>query len=108
MTVGVEKITLIHPCLGAVHKKRPQKINSPGPQNVRTGSTPLSPCPCGHNINFEKSEVFLHQKCRRPRLKNLLSPLSAKCPHWTNLSILTADVFYGRPLIPYAFIVYIS
>jgi len=27
------------------------------------------------------------------------SPLSVKCPHWTTPFPLTADVFYGRPLI---------
>jgi len=27
------------------------------------------PCPCGHTINFEKSEVFCIKKCRRPHLK---------------------------------------
>jgi len=26
-------------------------------QNARTGLTP--PCPCGHVINFEKSEIFV-------------------------------------------------
>jgi len=40
---------------------------------------PFHPCPCGHTINFEKSEVFCTKKCGRPHLKNL--PL---CPHWTN------------------------
>jgi len=46
--------------LGFIHKRRSPKIAKnyplPCPQNVRTGS--ISPCPCGHTIDFEKSEVF--------------------------------------------------
>jgi len=30
------------------------------------------PCPCGHTINFEKSEVLCTKKCERPHLKNPL------------------------------------
>jgi len=45
------------------------------------GSTPLPPCPCGHTINFEKSQVFIAKKRGRPHLKQKL--LSEKCPHWT-------------------------
>jgi len=33
------------------------------------------PCPFGHTINFEKSEVVLHQKDEKPP-----SPMSEKCP----------------------------
>jgi len=64
------------------------------PQNVRTAQTPfLSPCPCGHTINF-KIRSFNTKKCERPHLKN--TPLSEKCPHWTNPLSLTADAFYGQ------------
>jgi len=31
-------------------------------------------CPCGHTMNFEKSEFFCTKKCERLHLKNLLSP----------------------------------
>jgi len=54
--------------LGIVHTKS-QKIDL------------LPPCPCGHTINFEKSEVFYTKNCGRPLLS---SPLSEKCTHWTN------------------------
>jgi len=36
---------------------------------------PPPPCPCGHTINFKKSEVFYTKKCRRPHLKK--APWSA-------------------------------
>jgi len=38
-------------------------------QNVRTGST-LPPFPCGHALNFEKSEMFCTKKFGRPHMKN--------------------------------------
>jgi len=50
-----------------------------------------SPCPCGHTINFKKSDVFCAKKCERPHLKN---PLVC-----TGQPLLTADVFSGR-LVP--------
>jgi len=37
-----------------------------------------TPCPCGHTINIEKSEVFCTKKCGRPHLKTPRpSPLTA-------------------------------
>jgi len=48
----------------------------------------LAPCPCGHIINFEKSE-FSHQKVQMSASEE--PSLSAKCSHWTTL--LTAVVF---------------
>jgi len=49
-----------------------------------------TPCPCGHTINFKKSEVFYTKKSAFPLVRKMSAldkPLS-----------LTADVFYGRPL----------
>jgi len=57
-------------------RTKSQKIY-PCPQNVRSGSTPLSPpCSCGHTTNFKKSEAFCTKKCGRPHLKT--SPLVCK------------------------------
>jgi len=42
-------------------------------------------------------------------MKNPLSPLPAKCLHWTNpfgLESLTADVFYGLPLSKFIIIIF--
>jgi len=90
---------------GAVHKRRPHKIAKnwpppllPCPQNVRTGSTPLPTCPCGHTINFKKTDEFLHQNVQTSTSEEPSSPLSTKCPNWTKTPPLTADVFYRRPL----------
>jgi len=60
-------------------KGRPQRTSAqnrekliPSPL-VRTGSTPLPPCPCGHKINFEKFEVFCAKMFVRPHLKYLIT-----------------------------------
>jgi len=72
--------------LGAVHKGRPHKIAK---------IDLLPPCPCGHTINFQKSEVFFTKKCGRPHLS---SPLSENVRTRQTPSPLTADIFYGQPL----------
>jgi len=54
-----------------------------------------SPCPCGHSINFEKSDVFSTRKCGRPHLKNALPPCSQNVRTGQTLSPLTADILYG-------------
>jgi len=48
-----------------VRKIRPHKIAK---------NWPHLPCPCGHTINFENSEVFCIKKCGLPHLKNPLTP----------------------------------
>jgi len=53
---------------------------------------PPPPCPCGHTINFENLEVFCTKKCGRPLVRKI-SGLD-KLP-----SPLTANIFYGRPLM---------
>jgi len=80
------KITERLETLGAVHKRRPHKID---PYPLVRADTP--------NI----SKIFLLQKVRTSAFEEIPSPspLSEKCPHWTN-SPPTADVFYGRPLTP--------
>jgi len=84
----------------AVHKGRPHKIaknclpSPPCPKNVRTGSTPLLPCPCGHTISFEKSEVFCFKKCTVHTSVYEESALSTL----DNPHPLSADVLYERPL----------
>jgi len=52
------------------------------------------PCPCGHTINFEKSEVFVPKSTD---VRILKYPLVRKMSALNN-SALTADVFYRRPL----------
>jgi len=42
---------------------------------------PSPPCPRGHTIDFEKSEVFCTKKSGRSHLQN--SSLTTKCPNWT-------------------------
>jgi len=69
--------------LGAVHKGRPLKNAKNQPPPSLFAKCPLwlnPPCPCGHTINFEKSE-FLNQKVRTSAS---IFPLVWKCPHWTN------------------------
>jgi len=60
---------------------------------------PSSPYSCGHTKNFEKSGVTFTKECGRPHLKNPPSPLSAKCPHWTNPLPPDCGLLYGQPLI---------
>jgi len=48
---------------------------------------PPSPCPCGHAINFEKSEALWIKKCGHSHF-----PSDFGRPH-----LLTSDVFYGQP-----------
>jgi len=49
---------------------------------------------------FQKNPMFFAPKIADVCIwRTLLPPLSAKCSHSTNPSPLTADVFYGRPLI---------
>jgi len=49
---------------------------------------------------FRKIQFFA-PKIAYVHIWRIPSPLSANCPHWTNhkLPALTADVFYGQPLI---------
>jgi len=61
---------------------------------VRNGSTPLSPYPFWHTINFEKSKIFYSKKYGRPHLKN---PLSS-CPQWTTPSPWLRTSFMNGPL----------
>jgi len=70
-------IVLAH--LGAVHKRRPQKIDPlpPCSHNIRTGSNP--PCPCGNTINSKNPDIFA-PKSADARIWRTLLP----CPHWTN------------------------
>jgi len=63
-------------------------------------ASPLPPCPCGHNLNFEKSEVFCTKKCGCTHLK------SPPLPCLPNVRIeqillppLNTDIFYGQSLI---------
>jgi len=63
---------------------------------VRNGSTPLLPCPCGHTVNFKKSEVSSTKKCGRPHMKK--KPLSAKCPYWSIGQTSTPPPDCGRLL----------
>jgi len=71
-------------CVRAVHKRRPHKIakNWLTPPPLSALVQPPLLCPCGHNINFEVSEVFCTKTCGRPHLKNHL--LSAICPRWSS------------------------
>jgi len=75
------------------------RLLSKGPsiKDVRTKSrkiNPLPPCPCGHTINFEKSD-FLHQKVRTSISEE---PPPHPCPQHvgTGQTLLPPDVFYGR------------
>jgi len=78
--------------LGAVHKRRPHKNDS----LVRTDSAPLVGA---DTLNFKKLEVFFAPKSLgvRIRINPLLLVRKISAPH----SPLTADVFYGQPLIPF-------
>jgi len=49
-------------------------------------------CPCGHTINFEKSDVFCTKTYGRPNLKNSLFLVHTGHPP------LIAKVLYGKPL----------
>jgi len=66
-------------------------------KDARANREKLTPCPCGHTIDFEYP-MFFAQKSADVRIWRILSPLSTKCPHWT--IPLTADVFYEQPLTP--------
>jgi len=74
-------------------KSRKIDIPPPCPQNVLN-----PPCMCGHPKNFEKSEVFCSKKFGRSHLKKPI-PLVRKKTAMDKLLPLTADVFYGRPLV---------
>jgi len=67
--------------LGAVHKRCLHKIakNWLPVRKLRTGLTSLISCPCGHTINFKKSEVFA-PKTVDDLIWSL--SLSEKCPYW--------------------------
>jgi len=56
-----------------------------------------TPCLCKHTINFEKSYVFCTKKYGRPHLKNPPCLQNVR----TRQTPVSADVFYGRPPIPY-------
>jgi len=71
-------------------------------ERFRTGSIPfLSPCPCGHTIIFEKSEVFCNLKYRKSNTEKPF-PLPSPCPQHVRtrqtLSPLTVEVFINGPL----------
>jgi len=79
--------------------------NDPSIKDIRIKSRktdPLLACPnwlnplypCGHNKNFEKSDVFCTKMCRRPHLKNPPFPKNVR----TGQTPLSADVFYRQPL----------
>jgi len=79
-----------------------EKLTSPPlcPQNVRTGSTPLLSCPCGHTMHFEKSGV-LRQKVwmsASEESPSLFPPYPKTVRAGQTPSLLTTDVFYGQPL----------
>jgi len=76
--------------LGAVNKGRPHKIAKNLPPPPLFAKCPLwliPPCPCGHTINFEKSEDFLHQKVRTSAsvlfLVRKMSALDKPPPTWS-------------------------
>jgi len=89
--------------LRAIHKRRLHEVAKnypllPCSQNVHTGST-SSPIACRvseHIINLKKSKVF----CTRSADVWIWKLSSfAKCSNWTNFLPLTADVFYGQPVM---------
>jgi len=55
---------------------------------------PLSPCPCGHTINFEISVYFCSKRCGCPHLKNSPCPTNVR----TGQTPLTENIFYGQLL----------
>jgi len=75
-------------------RTKSRKIDPPCPKNVRTGSTLFPPCPCGHTINFEKSEVFCAKKCGRTHLKKSPPP----CPQNVRTRQALPPVHCGRLL----------
>jgi len=76
-----------------ITQKRVTSLRFPTPRHSAKVSWPPYPmsalsqpphCPCGHTINFEKSDVFCTKKCGRQHRKNPLvrtgqAPLRPKC-----------------------------
>jgi len=90
-------------CLGVVHKGRPRKSRKVDhlphcPQNVRTGSTTFSPCPCGYKINLKKSEVFVSE-CADVRIWRIPLVHEMFAQHGQSPCPLSVHVLYGRCLI---------
>jgi len=83
-------------------KIRPHKIAKNFlPSCLHWLNSPLSPFPCGHTINFERSEGFYTKKYGRPHLKTP-SPFICKMSELDELpSPLIADVFYRWPQMHY-------
>jgi len=67
----------------------------PCPQNVCTGSTPS---PCGHTLNFKKSEVFALKGADDGRQHLKKPPCLKNVRAGQTPSPLTADVFYEQSL----------
>jgi len=104
LSVMSQTVTYFSVCFiyGAIHKGRPHKIMKNWPSfpfvcKMSALAQPLSsPGPCGHNINFEKSNVFCTKKCEHSIWRTeepLLNVwLDNPPPYW----ITSPD--YGHPL----------
>jgi len=92
------KIRKLHFNAPLVHKRRPHKIDP----LVRTASTSISTCPCGHIIIFEKSP---QQKLRtsvstEPPLLSTMDILPSDFEHllWTPIMNITLSTEWSRAL----------
>jgi len=86
------QLWFIYNLLGVVHKGRPHKIAKkmiPSPLISKMFALIQPPCPCGHT----KFQSFC-TKCVNVRISTLVRKMSA-----LDKPSLTADVFYGQPLI---------
>jgi len=79
-------------------RTKSRKIDSlPLVRKMSAQAQPPSPLSVRTHYNFEKSESFCAKNCGRPHLKNPSCPRNVRTEQTP--SPLSADVFYGWPLL---------